>query len=150
MVLATMSTLRTTLSVHNHRRSPQIANRHDSPESPRSARARRAVTPDIPNEPSPIFGHFAQITASHTIKKKYLRVSASLRRNAVPPAPQAKPNPRSPLRKLLPKPQTPPSSPSPELYFLSKLSILGRFGSFRARCLKSWSSATGQTPLKAV
>jgi hypothetical protein len=76
---------------------------------------------EIPNDPNPTSGH-----------------------STTPPAPPPR------LLPSISTPSPPPLSPLPNCTYPRKSSILGRFGSFRVRCLKSWSSATGRTPLKAV
>jgi hypothetical protein len=175
MVLATMSTLRTTCSVREARRparafplgtlndkSPILG--HSAPPGVAPALRRyppgpsrisfrkphnqkeipphlgvtvskrpslsRPLNINLPNEPSPIFGHSTP-TPIKPAKPSPLP----------PPLPLTSCQPKTPkLRAISKSPRLrveDPLSPPPELYFRSKLSILGRFGSFRVRCLKS-------------
>jgi hypothetical protein len=116
-----MLSLRTTQSIHNPRRSPQLPNRHDSPEAPQPARARHInqpaipnhspTTPGKPNDPNPIFGHSAppSRTSSNSIQflprnphntklePQGLSVSASKRPSTSHPLNLGEPNDPSPI-----------------------------------------------------
>jgi hypothetical protein len=159
-VLVAMSSLKTTQSIHGNRRSPQIASRDDFRDSPQAIPAARLTHINLQALPYRPSGNIR--CKLNNTKEKPLRLSVSASKSPSPGSPSNHeipndPNPISghsttprraqsatpapPPRRLpsIATPSAPPSSPPPNCTYSINSSILSQFGSFRVRCLKSWS-----------